>query len=349
MLLVKKFVLMRASNCYTSNNCESYQTCSGAHTSCVDACNNNTACETICDNARSTCLLDPPEVKWSASEQLDTLGWAARQIVTADGLGNGLPFRWDDLTGLMKVQLDGQQQQLNYIRGDHDCEQGNLTGCTRDYRARESMLGDFINSEPYYYKNTALGIDWVLAGANDGMLHAFDGSTGDEVFAYIPTTVFENLTDLTDPGYNDTHQFFVDGYVTVKDLGNSIMLVGGLGRGGRGYYGLDLNEANNGLNLGSVESRAASIVKWEFNTATPDTISLPTTPGALSDHLGYSYSRPQLIRSNDTRVPNGCLSSETVTTVPVSMRCFSWLDLTVLAILSGRIPLIPGWGMLMLL
>ena len=111
--------------------------------------------------------------------------------------------------------------------------------------------------------------------------------------------MFENLTDLTDPGYNDTHLFFVDGYVTVKDLGNSIMLVGGLGRGGRGYYGLDLNEANSGMNLGSVENSAGSIVKWELNTTTPDTISLPTTPGALSDHLGYSYSRPQLIRSND--------------------------------------------------
>ncbi len=91
----------------------------------------------------------------------------------------------------MKGLLDGEQQQLNYLRGDHSCEQGNLTGCTRDYRARESMLGDFINSEPYYYKNIALGIDWVLAGANDGMLHAFDGSTGDELFAHMfQATVF---------------------------------------------------------------------------------------------------------------------------------------------------------------
>ncbi len=286
-------------NCYTSNSCESYQTCSGAHTSCVDACNNNTACETICDNARDTCRIDPPEVKWSASEQLDSLGWAAREIVTADGLGNGLAFRWDAISGFMKGQLDGEEQQLNYIRGDHDCEEGNLTGCTRDYRERESMLGDFINSEPYYYKNIPLGIDWVLAGANDGMLHGFDGSTGDELFAYIPTTVFGNLSDLTDPGYNDTHLFFVDGFVTVKDLGNAIMLVGGLGRGGRGFYGLDLNAANNGLNLGSVEDQAAAMVKWELNTSTPDAISIPTTAGALSDHLGYSYSRPQIIRSND--------------------------------------------------
>ncbi len=157
------------SNCYTTNNCESYQSCSAAHTSCLD-----TTPQTICDEARETCLLNPPEVKWSASDRLDSLGWAARQIVTADGLGNGLPFRWDALTGFMKGQLDGEEQQHDYIRGDHNCEEGNLTGCTRDYRVRESMLGDFINSEPYYYKNIALGIDWVLAGANDGMLH---GST----------------------------------------------------------------------------------------------------------------------------------------------------------------------------
>ncbi len=53
------------------------------------------------------------------------------------------------------------------------------------------------------------------------------------------------------------------------------------------------------MNLGSVETQASSIVKWELNTTTPDTISFPTTAGASSDHLGYSYSRPHSIRSND--------------------------------------------------
>ncbi len=65
--------------------------------------------------------------------------------------------------------------------------------------------------------------------------------------------------------------FYVDGYRhRTKILAMRIMLVGGLGRGGRGYYGLDLMRLNNGLNLGSVEDRAGSIVKWELNTTTPD-------------------------------------------------------------------------------
>lgn len=295
-------------SCYTSNNCDSYQTCGAVHTECVDDCSGVDGCIPACDLAKRTCLADPPEIKWSASEQLVGLGWGSRQIITANSSGVGIPFRWGDsndgthdgLTGSMKVMLDAESEQLNFLRGDNSCEEGNLTGCTRGYRNRSSMLGDFINSEPYYYDNTTLGIDWVVAGANDGMLHFFNGNTGIEDFAYVPNTVFENLSELTEPGYTDTHRFFVDGFVTVEELGSAAIMIGGLGKGGKGFYALDLEAAIGALNSTTVESAATSIVKWEFNTNTPNSVSNAVDVNTLSDHLGYSYSRPQIIKSNDT-------------------------------------------------
>ena len=65
----------------------------------------------------------------------------------------------------------------------------------------------------------------IYVGGNDGMLHAFntqkfdhnftrDPAPGDELFAYIPNLVFENLAELTSPNYD--HKFFVDLTPTVK-------------------------------------------------------------------------------------------------------------------------------------
>ena len=287
------------SSCYESNHCDSYLTCSGQHTVCIENCAGNAACEVNCDRQKQTCLQDPPEKKWSADSVLEGKGWQHRAIITADKVGNGLPFQWASLTVPMKTALNGEPDRLNYLRGDHSNEI--IHGGS--FRNRSSMLGDFVNSEPYHYKNESLGIDWVFAGANDGMLHVFDSQTGEEVFAYVPHAGFEtqgNTTDpsrlwgLAQPGYNSIHTFFVDGYMAVKDLGSRVILVGGLGKGGKGYYALDLTAA--AQHHDSIEAHSADIVLWEYTDLT-----IPADPAepSPSDHLGYSFSRPQIIRSHD--------------------------------------------------
>ena len=289
------------TTCYTTNNCTSYKTCSAAHTECVNGCAGDTACIDICDDNKETCSENPPEIKWSASDELETVNWQDREILTANPAGSGLPFRWGDandatpdgLTAAMKVSLGGQQRLLEYLRGDNSCETGNTTGCVLNYRARSSKLGDFINSEPYYQKVSTLGIDWVFTGSNDGMLHVFNGTTGDEIFAYIPNAVFDNLDELSAPGYNNIHKFYVDGYTVAKDLGGTIILVGGLGKGGKGFYALDLNAAATAVAANNVEGNAQTIVKWEYNTLTQ------AADPAIVTNLGYSYSRPQIVESND--------------------------------------------------
>jgi hypothetical protein len=62
----------------------------------------------------------------------------------------------------------------------------------------------------------------IFAGANDGMLHAFDAVTLDEAWAFIPNNLLYKLKFMrvTDPdcGVYLYHHFFVDGTATVKDV-----------------------------------------------------------------------------------------------------------------------------------
>jgi type IV pilus assembly protein PilY1 len=122
--------------------------------------------------------------------------------------------------------------------------------------------------------------DTLFVGANDGMLHAFDARTGDELFAYVPGALHDGLHQLASPGYG--HRWYVDGDVTVADarLGGQwrTVLVGSLGGGGRGIYALDVTHPQ-GFDSGDV--------LWEFTSADdPD--------------LGYTFGEPAI-----TRLPDG--------------------------------------------
>jgi|GEM_PF-3392786 len=295
--------------------CES--TCKDAYTTCMSFCGiGGNTCEDICVEEYETCLIsancdeelntDESIVKWSASDELDdvTVDYDAsvdeRQIITSvlttvDGETQvkGIAFTWDTINSSMKAVLDGDgdgdgdHELLEYLRGDDRYEAENDTAGTFNFRDRVSKLGDFINSEPYHYENEALGINWVFAGANDGMLHVFDSETGKEIFAYIPNIVFENLPDLADASLTGQHTFFVDGYVTVKDLGDAVVLIGGLRKGGKGFYCLNLTAAAQYKD--SIQSNADEIVLWEYSE---DTVS-----NTLAADLGYSFSRPQIIET----------------------------------------------------
>ncbi|QQG65913.1 PilC/PilY family type IV pilus protein [Desulfobulbus oligotrophicus] len=272
------------------------QTCAQSHATCLAGCTDS-SCQVACNNANRVCEQHPPEVKWSAAQKLNSMSPASRQIITATEAGVGVAFQWDELTPLMKTQLKGKNQQadeyvLNYLRGDATYERRNDSSNFRNFRNRTGKLGDFISSEPYHYANKTLGIDWVIVGGNDGMLHVFDGETGVEVFAYAPQAVFENLHLLAQETYMDNHKFFVDGYVTVQDLGSRVILVGGLGKGGKGYFALDLTAA--AAHKNDIETNAEDIVLWEYTPA-----SFPSTD-TIRDNLGYSFSRPQIVKSNAT-------------------------------------------------
>ncbi|MEE9537536.1 MAG: PilC/PilY family type IV pilus protein [Desulfobacterales bacterium] len=226
------------------------------------------------DEISGQVITDPPE--WLASEKLQAKAWDTRNILTYNGSTSGLPFTYADLTDEHKLKLGVDAESVvNFIRGKDPDSSGN----------RSNMLGDIVHSSPVFID------DAVYVGANDGMLHAFKASDGTELFGYVPYLVFDQLKDLADPDYE--HSFYVDLTPTVKkgekllaDSGDQTILVGGLGKGGKGYFALDITNPH---------AMSKDQVLWEF----------PRKDIAMADveDMGYSYSKPVVVRSYNTAHP----------------------------------------------
>lgn len=240
----------------------------------------------------------------------------ARKIITLNSNGAKIPFRWANIDATRKQQLDDatiapfdatlQENRLNFLRGDATNE-GTATG---KFRVRPSKLGDIVSSSPIFVGAPAFSIRDSLetvpyrqfrinnvgrkpvlyTGANDGMLHAFDAATGEELLAFIPGAVFANLKQLSKQAY--THQFYVDGPPNMGDVYfNSswhTVITGGLNKGGKGVYALDVTDPNS-----FAESAANNIILWEFT----DTKAAPYGDA----DLGYTYSQPAIVRLQNGR------------------------------------------------
>src|SRR5690606_2481506 len=100
------------------------------------------------------------------------------------------------------------------------------------------------------FESAYSGTGMVYVGANDGMLHVFDGDTMQERWAYVPSMVIPNLWKLADTAYANKHIYYANGAPTISDIcvsgcsgGSAVwktILVAGLNGGGRGYYALDI-------------------------------------------------------------------------------------------------------------
>jgi type IV pilus assembly protein PilY1 len=230
---------------------------------------------------------------------------------------------------------------LNYLRGD----QSNEIASGGSFRNRTLLLGDIVDAgltpvatpqqtfsdvnNPGY---TAFKSFWappspplpapqvpplrptmVYAGANDGMLHAFNGDTGVEQFAYVPSALFQGpngtpqvdgLAQLGNPNY--VHHNYVDAtpaafdidmsrtpgftgtvdYTTIGSTPWHTVLIGGLGKGGKSFYALDITDPR--PSTMTTETAVASKVLWEYpNSLNPDPNPNP----------GYSYGTPVVVKT----------------------------------------------------
>ncbi|MEJ7686399.1 MAG: PilC/PilY family type IV pilus protein [Variovorax sp.] len=146
----------------------------------------------------------------------------------------------------------------------------------------------------------------VYVGGNDGMLHAFYGAktgvtAGKEAFAYVPSAVFngpngapqtDGLAQLGRANY--AHRNYVDatavgfdmdfnraaGVFTTTNAASSdwrTVLIGGLGKGGRGFYAIDITDPTSMTS----EAAVAGKVLWEFTDAT----------------MGYGFGAPTVVKT----------------------------------------------------
>ncbi len=231
------------------------------------------------DSATLGILTGRDDALWRASDMLQDVGWDERLIVTYDGVSSGIGFQYANLTSDQKTDLDSDwetdptpaQNLVQYLRGRE------IDG----FRPRAGRLGDIVHSAPLLINDT------LYVGANDGMLHAFNATTGEERFAYVPDLVFENLKYLKDNDY--AHKFYVDlGPVAVEHVGGTDMtlLVGGLGKGGKGYYALNVTDADS-MSAFTSENSVADMVLWEYPSR-----------GTSDDDIGYTFSQAFIVRSH---------------------------------------------------
>lgn len=249
---------------------------------------------------------------WSAQKQLDSKSATSRVIyfnknnslatfaygnLTDTQLGYFKDFcsqpsvaaQCSGLSDANKTLANNGTNLVNYLRGDRTYEMGNTVSPL--FRTRTHVLGDIINSTPAYlgeppfsytdtgyaaFKNTeASRTEMVYVGSNDGMLHAFNATSGEELWAYIPTAVMPNLYLLADTAYSTNHRYFVDGTPVIGDIYVNgewkTILVGGLNAGGKAYYALDITTPSSPKLL------------WEFT----DT------------NLGLSYGNPVIAKRQD--------------------------------------------------
>ena len=226
---------------------------------------------------------------WSAANKLDTRTSAAtsRNIVAGRESAIANPaatnFTWAAIDTALQGHLNKAtpastadtlgEDRLNYIRGDRTKE-GN------PFRVRSSLLGDIVNSNVVYSGAPGKGFTGtgysafaaayasrtpaVFAGANDGMLHAFNASTGAELFGFIPSWLGPKLSALSDPTFATTHQNYVDAPIAVGEAQVAstnaasdwkTVLVAGTGGGGSGVFALDVSDP---------AAFDASKVMWEF-------------------------------------------------------------------------------------
>jgi type IV pilus assembly protein PilY1 len=257
-----------------------------------------------------------PTVVWSAQTQLDAVAPAARKLYVRNGASFAnfdfatlpgavqgfftnkcsLLSQCTDLSAAQQTTVNDGTTLVNYLRGDKTNEPDL-------FRQRDHVLGDTVNAVPVYVSKPQFQFgdavtptygDFKAAqasrpatlyvGANDGMMHAFDGATGQEIWAYVPTMVMANMHLLADKNYSIKHAYFVDGAATVMDayFGGAwhTVLVAGLNKGGQGYYALD------------VTNPAAPTPLWEF--CTDSTICTSSDP-----NIGFSFGNPVITKRPD--------------------------------------------------
>jgi type IV pilus assembly protein PilY1 len=234
---------------------------------------------------------------------VDPASTMTSRLVLSDSGTAGISWKWSNLSSGQQDLVKGAdsatvgEDRLNWVRGVRTKEVA--ASPSGPFRNRSSRLGDIVTSNIWYTSKPSGGYSgtystfrtdystrppMIYVGANDGMLHGFDATTGAERLAYVPRGLLSKFVAFSKPSY--THQYFVDGQPFVGDAylgatdGWQSLLVSGLGGGGKGYFVLNVtNPADTGKPNVFAEANAAALVK------------LDTTASTDAD-LGHIYSPP---------------------------------------------------------
>jgi type IV pilus assembly protein PilY1 len=192
--------------------------------------------------------------------------------------GNVAAFTFADLGLTGSASEPTKEQIIDWARGvDVRDEDDNPATTVRN------VMGDPLHSQPaaVVYGGSPTSPDVVVFTAtNDGYVHAINGSTGEELWAFIPREHLPNLTKLFYDPSAPFKNYGVDGDIVpvTKDVnrngiieaadGDFVYILFGMRRGGDSYYALDVTDRNR------------PVIKWRIS----------------SPEMGQSWSAPTVAR-----------------------------------------------------
>ncbi|MBO4705686.1 MAG: hypothetical protein J5647_08140 [Spirochaetaceae bacterium] len=145
---------------------------------------------------------------------------------------------------------------------------------SKKIKIRPLLLGAIVHSKPVAVSYGGEGTR-IFAGANDGMLHAFDGG-GNEKWAYIPSNAFKSIADMVMSSsdqmvFNPT----VDGPITLLHIDKShdgiingsekAYLIFGYRRGARGYTVINVTDPNNPEFVQNIQNSEMTDKRYGFS------------------------------------------------------------------------------------
>jgi type IV pilus assembly protein PilY1 len=175
---------------------------------------------------------------------------------------------------LASVPADEQRELIEWTLGRDSRDQdqdGDLAETRRD-------MGDALHVQPVTLLHAGTEeepVTSVFLPTNDGFLHAFDGNTGAELWAFIPARLLAGLYPLYLNEESASKHYRLDGEISlviVNDDGRPglsgeerAILLFGMGRGGDGIFAVD------------VTARDAPQLLWEISSSNPDFADLGQT------------------------------------------------------------------------
>ena len=108
--------------------------------------------------------------------------------------------------------------------------------------AHRGKMGAPLHTTPSVVRYTGEN-DLVLLPTTEGILHAFDGETGAEVWSFMPDEILSLIKTMkSNPDTQEPPLYGLDGPMKVYRYNNHTYVTVGMRRGGRNYYTLDITD-----------------------------------------------------------------------------------------------------------
>ncbi len=179
----------------------------------------------------------------------------------------------------------------------------NLTRGGNAYNSYLTFVSSFVKDNSKGKKEV------VYIASNDGMLHALRANTGEELFAYVPSSIYKNLPKTVVPGKSVT---LIDGALKLAtvNFGNGVtssdndenadwnrVLLGGFGAGGNGLFSLNITTPTK---EGVMDNDKA---KWEYSDLESIVYqkekSKPTGLISIKSNVGNIMGEPVIVQLQD--------------------------------------------------